>query len=369
MAGRIDEATALCKEAETLGALADSVNAVMLTLTQRWVRLRVEGRLGEAAALMEEKGVEVFGQLAGTYAVGALSQLHLGARENALSLLREFTADLRRVPMDAEWLPTMAQLAEVAAGVDDPVAAAILDEAMAPFDGSVVVEGIGAAVYGVLGGYRAPLARLLGREDEGRELEAAAAAAADRLGLIGRPQVQPSPTRITPANSTATARRDGETWELTFGGAVVRVRDSKGIRDLAKLLATPGTELHVSDLTGGDEPRPALRGRGDEVLDRRALSQYKRRLDELDVDLAEAEANHDEGRIAKLVGERDFLLSELGAAAGLGGRRRRMGDDVDRQRKAVRARLRDAIGRVDEAHAGLGHHLARAVRTGTFCRV
>ena len=189
MAGRIDEAMALCNEAEALGALADSVNAVMLTLTQRWVRLRVEGRLGEAAALMEEKGVEVFGQLAGTYAVGALSQLHLGARENAQSVLREFTADLRRVPMDAEWLPTMAQLAEAAAGVGDPVAAAILDEAMAPFDGSVVVEGIGAAVYGVLGAYRAPLARLLGREDEGRELEAAAAAAADRLGLIGRPQV------------------------------------------------------------------------------------------------------------------------------------------------------------------------------------
>ena len=139
------------------------------------------------------------------------------------------------------------------------------------------------------------------------------------------------------------------------------------MRDLATLLATPGTELHVSDLTGGDEPRPALRGRGDEVLDRRALSQYKRRLDELDVDLAEAEAHHDEGHIGKLVGERDFLLAELGAAAGLSGRRRRLGDDVDRQRKAVRARLRDAIGRVDEAHADLGRHLARAVRTGTFC--
>ena len=103
------------------------------------------------------------------------------------------------------------------------------------------------------------------------------------------------------------------------------------------------------------------------MLDRRALAEYKRRIDELHADLAEAEANHDGGRIAKLASERDFLLDELSAAAGLGGRHRRLGDDVDRQRKAVRARLRDAIGRIEAVHPELGRHLARAVRTGAFC--
>lgn len=369
MAGRTEEATALCEEAEALGALADSVNAVMLTLTQRWVCLRVQGQLREAAALMEEKGTEVFGQLAGTYAVGALSQLHLGAPDRARSFLREFTADLGRVPMDAEWLPTMAQLAEVAAGVGDKSAAAVLDAMMAPFDGSVVVEGIGAAVYGTLGGYRAPLARLLGREEEARDLEAAATAAAERLGLASRPQVMPapSPLRDTQHHRTATATRDGDSWELIFGGVATRVPDSKGMRDLAGLLAAPGTERHVSDLTGGDPPRSAARGRGDDVLDRRALAEYKRRIDELDTDLAEATGHHDEGRVAKLAAERDFVLTELSAAAGLGGRHRRLGDDVDRQRKAVRARLRDAIRRVEATHPDLGRHLDRAVRTGTFC--
>jgi hypothetical protein len=44
-----------------------------------------------------------------------------------------------------------------------------------------------------------------------------------------------------------------------------------------------------------------------------------------------------------------------------------MGDDVDRARKAVRARVRDAITRIEVAHPELGRHLARAVRTGTFC--
>jgi hypothetical protein len=44
-----------------------------------------------------------------------------------------------------------------------------------------------------------------------------------------------------------------------------------------------------------------------------------------------------------------------------------MGDDVDRARKAVRARVRDAITRVESAHPELARHLARAVKTGTFC--
>jgi hypothetical protein len=44
-----------------------------------------------------------------------------------------------------------------------------------------------------------------------------------------------------------------------------------------------------------------------------------------------------------------------------------VGDDVDRARKAVRARVRDAVALVGSAHPELGRHLSRAVRTGTFC--
>jgi hypothetical protein len=33
----------------------------------------------------------------------------------------------------------------------------------------------------------------------------------------------------------------------------------------------------------------------------------------------------------------------------------------------VTARIKDAIRRIGEAHPDLGRHLARSVRTGTFC--
>jgi hypothetical protein len=41
---------------------------------------------------------------------------------------------------------------------------------------------------------------------------------------------------------------------------------------------------------------------------------------------------------------------------------------AERARKAVTARIRDAIRRVAEAHPEFGAHLDRSVRTGTVCR-
>ena len=52
-------------------------------------------------------------------------------------------------------------------------------------------------------------------------------------------------------------RRDGEYWTAAYGGLVVTLRDSKGLRDLARLLAAPRHELHVLDLA----TPPPRRGR------------------------------------------------------------------------------------------------------------
>jgi hypothetical protein len=41
---------------------------------------------------------------------------------------------------------------------------------------------------------------------------------------------------------------------------------------------------------------------------------------------------------------------------------------AERARKAVTARIRDAIRRITDAHPELGAHLDRTVRTGTTCR-
>ncbi|HEX2240694.1 MAG TPA: hypothetical protein VHJ82_06095, partial [Actinomycetota bacterium] len=65
--------------------------------------------------------------------------------------------------------------------------------------------------------------------------------------------------------------------------------------------------------------------------------------------------------------ELDFLRQELSSAYGIGGRARRTPDHVERARKAVTRRVRDALSRIERVHPALGRHLHASVRTGVFC--
>jgi hypothetical protein len=103
------------------------------------------------------------------------------------------------------------------------------------------------------------------------------------------------------------------------------------------------------------------------LLDARARAEYRRRLAELEDDLADAERCADLGRAERAAAERDFLAAELAAALGLDGRPRRAGDAAERARKAVTARIRLTIGRIGAEHPELGRHLENSLRTGTFC--
>ena len=52
-------------------------------------------------------------------------------------------------------------------------------------------------------------------------------------------------------------RREGEYWSASFEGRTVQVRDLKGIRYLARLLADPGREFHALDLVAAESGRSA----------------------------------------------------------------------------------------------------------------
>ena len=62
-------------------------------------------------------------------------------------------------------------------------------------------------------------------------------------------------------------------------------------------------------------------------------------------------------------------MAELGRGTGLVGRQRGLGASAgERARKAVTARLRDAVRRIAEVLPELGAHLDRSVVTGVRCR-
>ncbi|HEU4630810.1 MAG TPA: hypothetical protein VFS08_13745 [Gemmatimonadaceae bacterium] len=202
------------------------------------------------------------------------------------------------------------------------------------------------------------------------------------LALRGPSAPAPEPGRADPARMAreATVRREGDYWSLTFDGRTVRVRDVKGMRYLARLLAEPGRELHVLDLVAAErgwtadascvpEAAPTVAGVGDAgaVLDARAKDAYRRRLAEIDEDVAAAREAGDVEREERAEAERDVLLRELARATGLGGRDRRTGSASERARVAVTRALRSALARIREHHPPLGEHLDQRIRTGVHC--
>jgi tetratricopeptide (TPR) repeat protein len=162
-------------------------------------------------------------------------------------------------------------------------------------------------------------------------------------------------------------RREGDYWAVVFEGRTVRVRDLKGVRYLAELLAHPGHEFHVLDLVAADTGQQVVFGDAGVILDAQAKTAYRRRLTEIEDDIEQARALGDDEREAQADAERDLLIRELARAVGLGGRDRRAASASERARSGVTRAVRQAIARLGEHHPELGEHLNRAVRTGTYC--
>ncbi|MBA3462342.1 MAG: AAA family ATPase [Deltaproteobacteria bacterium] len=214
------------------------------------------------------------------------------------------------------------------------------------------------------------------RGAEPRRLLARAREINDAIGMMLEKRIRAAESSLaTPAltppiieDSTPTPsvqlRADGDTWVVEGLGAGVRLKSSRGLEMLAKLIAEPNRELHVLDLVGAE-----LVDAGDsgEVLDAEAKRAYKARIVELRETLEEAESWNNTARAERTRDELEALEAELARAAGLGGRDRRVGKAAERARINVQRRITDALRRVGEASEELGRHLTAAVKTGTYC--
>jgi tetratricopeptide (TPR) repeat protein len=205
---------------------------------------------------------------------------------------------------------------------------------------------------------KAGLAAALGTPDPSVPREAAA------LGMRHHQSADADPL---PRNEF---RCTGETWSLSMAGVTVHVPDSKGLRDLHVLLRAPGKEVPATRLlnpAGGDAVVAATTLGGDALLDDEARTRYRARLSVLDERIEEATALGDDRKAAEYDQEREALLRELRTATGLGGRTRRLGDEAERARKTVTARIRDTLRKLDTSHPHLAAHLRATVATGTTC--
>lgn len=319
-------------------------------------------------------------RLRGAELLALLVDVELGAGdlEAAEATCRELLA--RAGQLDVPGLRT--RVASVRARVltaagDRPAAVATLEAALdaLPAAGHPLLEGT----------LLVQLVRYLG---EIGDRAAATVAARRAVATLGELDVVLAPDDVTllrrygagvptgPLQVLASLRRDEGCWVVASEGMQGRLRDSKGLRYLAELLASPGVERHALDLVdrvegtrASDEPSLDRRRLGDagELADSRARAAYRRRIEELRAEIDAAFEVGAEERAEVLQGEVDALVDQLATAFGLAGRPRRASSAAERARLNVTRALRAATERIREVLPGAGAVLDRRVRTGLYC--
>jgi len=187
--------------------------------------------------------------------------------------------------------------------------------------------------------------------------------------------------------------KEGEYWTVGRGGSAFRLKDTKGLGYLARLLRHPAVEFHVLDLAGGfagqreagetsqsahelprgdeDLEKAGIHigslGDAGEMLDEQAKVAYRRRLSELREELEEAKELGNVGRAERAEQEIDALTSELSRAVGLGGRNRRAASASERARQSIGKTIKSVLERIAQSDAAIGDILSRCIKTGTFC--
>ena len=367
--GRLDDADALIEEAAALGTRIREPDTGNVRMSQRLELVRARNRPDELLAFAVEAVEHWTGASVHAHAVAA----GFSARAGDLDATRHHVAtvvDLGSWRADRSylWSVFVRELAHAAIAVDDRRLAAQLLEDLAPLAATCGVNGAVVAFAGSHAHTAGLLAAALGRLETSRTLLAQAAVTYERLGATRwLAEVTAQTERAGPpaAPAPAAMRRRGAIWELSFAGRNASVPHSKGLADIARLLASPGSEVHVLDLVDSSDRS----GAGGDVVDRSALAAYRRRLADLGAEIDDAERDQDPERRARAEVERQAVLDELGRVTAPGGRARAFANHpAERARKAVAGRVRDAIRRLEPVLPELAAHLQRNVVTGTYCR-
>jgi hypothetical protein len=239
------------------------------------------------------------------------------------------------------------------------------------------VNGAIVAFAGPFAHTAGTLAAALGDQDKAHALLGQSVATAQRLGAtvwvrsgdaaiaaLARTDADDRKSS-EPVRETALLSRMGKVWTFSWQGEQGTIVHAKGIADISTLIRHQGQDVSALALAGGG----AVAGSShDQMIDIEALNAYRRRLDELTAEMDRADADADMGRSDLLQDEHDQLIAEIKRATGLGGRLRgRANDPAERARKAVSARIRDAISRLESLAPSLAAHLDRSVQTGLHC--
>lgn len=369
--GDLDEAAQLIESSTALGERIREPDTGNVAMSQRLELVRARNDPEELRRFAEAAVAHWTGAPVHAHAVAAGFTARAGdedaARRHVAAVI-----DLGTWRSDRSylWSVFVRELAQAAVALDDRDLCARLLEDLGPLAGSCGVNGAVVAFAGSHGHTAGLLAGALGRSEESGDLLARAGAAYGRLGARSWLAELESALLLGtggagPTRADASMHRRGAVWSIRFAGREATVPHTKGLGDIARLLASTAREVHVLDLVESADRS----GSPGDMVDRQALGAYRQRLADIDADIGEAEQNNDGERRVRLEVERDALLDELSRVGTVGGRPRSFANHpTERARKAVTARVRDAIRKLEPTLPELCAHLEATIVTGTYCR-
>lgn len=368
LCGRTDDAEELIRTAESAGAEAGLADAWMVVESMRGLTALHEGDTTSAADL--GAGMDEFARTEGITSITAVSAAiwaRIGDLDRVRTQLDDLGPDvLEALPRDFDFLLVLHCSLEAALAVGDLAIVRTAERLLAPYEGRAVVDSGAVYVYGVTDDTLSRAAALLGDVDRARRLRERALATYRRLGATWwhdrLAAWQPPET----AGAAAHFHPSGEGLWLIGPGEGRHLPARRGFEYLHRLLSRPGADVPAVDLVS-DGTGTVLQPDAGPQLDAQAAAAYRRRLRDLDDEIAEAEDWSDLHRLEALGSEREALLGELRAAAGLAGRGRATGATSERARVAATKAISTAISKIATVEPAVAAHLRDAVRTGTEC--
>jgi hypothetical protein len=363
MVGELQRAEALIDSAAKAARESGEPDGAVVALNQRFELYGEHGDRSPLLPLLERfRAVSSHPAIAASLALARLdTHDHDGAR-SAIASYEDAALDSLQPEYGKAWVLSMLGEAFVALGALDAIRRTA--DALLPFAGTNIVTGGGVLYHGAVDHHLGVLLVAAGDGAAGIPHLRTALEMHERLGAILWARRTAQALASVDGGAQGSMVRDGDVWTLSYAATTFRAKDSKGLRDLAMLVANPGAEIRATMLAGAPESDSS----DADVLDPRARDEIAARLRILDSDIARADERGNPAASARAVAERDALINELRVTAGLAGRSRRLGDPAERARKAVSARVHDAIGRIEHQHPELGRHLRESVVTGRSCR-
>ena len=368
----LDEADRLIARTRELGASTAEPDLPAVTHSLATTRAQ---RAGDTGTVRQEAAAyEAYGARQGIQCMSAhAARLWLQAGEpgRALALAHQIAgAGLDSVPRDVFFMLTVTSLTEIAAALKVEDMAADGARLLEPYAGRAVLN-TGAMFHGVVDEYLFRAHSSLGRPSAAG-WRYSAVSCYERIGARWWRDRLARPPDGAPREAAVTTHfhQNDAGWLIGCDGAAAVLPDVKGLHYIRYLLQRPGQDVEATDLAAAAAGHPGVTVSDAEadVIDAQALSAYRARLAEIDAELSEAESWADESQSGRLRLEREALLDEIGAAAGLGGRRRRFGSAQERARIAVRKAIVSALDRIGQHDSSLARQLRDCVRTGGACR-